>query len=291
MVLPVHLGVCILPTSRWVDARATWIDLEVAGVDHLWTYDHLSWSRMQGKDWFGSIPLLTAVAQETETALLGTLVASPNFRHPVPFAKDVMTLADISNGRFVCGIGAGGTSGDATVLGNEPWSLSERTKRFEEFADLLAELLTHEKTTHRGAYYSAVDAEMIPSVAVPLAVAATAPRAMAVAAKHADWWITYGEVRQAGQPASSDPFAAVASQVSLLEQACVGQGRSFTDLRRLLVVGFSDEPWMASREAFEDLAQRYADLGITDVVIHAPVPDSMFDHDPVVFEQILAANY
>ena len=29
------------------------------------------------------------------------MVASPNFRHPVPFAKELMTLDDISGGRLV----------------------------------------------------------------------------------------------------------------------------------------------------------------------------------------------
>ncbi|MBY8854121.1 LLM class flavin-dependent oxidoreductase, partial [Saccharothrix sp. MB29] len=52
---------------------------------------------------------------------LGTLVTSPNFRHPVLTAKDAIALDDISRGRFTLGIGAGSTgAGDATVLGGPP---------------------------------------------------------------------------------------------------------------------------------------------------------------------------
>ena len=69
------------------------------------------------------------------------MVASPNFRHPVPFARELLALDDISGGRLVVGIGAGGVGWDATTLGNEPWSPAERAGRFEEFVELLDRLL------------------------------------------------------------------------------------------------------------------------------------------------------
>ena len=71
MTLPVRLGVCILPTSRWADSRSTWMDLDIAGVDHLWTYDHLSWRDLRDGPWFGAMPLLTAIASVTSNALVG----------------------------------------------------------------------------------------------------------------------------------------------------------------------------------------------------------------------------
>ena len=42
---------------------------------------------------------LGALARETTTIRLGTLVASPNFRHPVPFHREVQALDDVSGGR------------------------------------------------------------------------------------------------------------------------------------------------------------------------------------------------
>jgi len=51
----------------------------------------------------------------TSRLRLGTLVASPNFRHPLPFAKDLIALDDTRRA-VIAGIGAGGTGFDATVL-------------------------------------------------------------------------------------------------------------------------------------------------------------------------------
>jgi alkanesulfonate monooxygenase SsuD/methylene tetrahydromethanopterin reductase-like flavin-dependent oxidoreductase (luciferase family) len=291
MGLPVRLGVCLLPTSRWADARATWIDLDIAGVDHLWTYDHLSWRDMRDGPWFGSLPLLTAVAMVTERALVGPLVASPNFRHPVTFAKEAMTMADISGGRFVCAMGAGGTGWDATILGQEALTASQRTDRFAEFVDTTAQLLTNQSTDCNGTYYSAVEARMIPHVDVPIGVAATGPRGLAVAARHAAWWITFGHPTQAAAMSGPECLNAVRDQVLGLESACKSIGRDPAEIRRLLLVGMSSEPWLSSVESFTELANNYADIGITDIVLHAPQPVSIFDYDPVIFDHILSAAY
>ena len=102
-----------------------------------------------------------AAAAVTSRIRLGTWVASPNFRHPVPFAKDVMGLDDISGGRFVLGLGAGGEGWDASVMGPPP-SRGERHRRFAEFVALLDELLTHPVTDTVGDWYTAHLARMIP---------------------------------------------------------------------------------------------------------------------------------
>ncbi len=79
---------------------------------------------------------------------LGTLVTSPNFRHPVTLAKDLITLDDVSDGRITLGIGAGGNGFDATALGQDPWSPRERADRLAEFVPLLDRLLTEDAVTH-----------------------------------------------------------------------------------------------------------------------------------------------
>src|SRR5450631_3088962 len=112
-----RLGVVILPEHPWREAREIWRRAEELGFDHAWTYDHLAWRSLRDDPWFGAIPTLTAAACVTERIRLGPLVASPNFRHPVPFAKELMSLDDVSNGRLTLGIGAGSSSHDAAVLG------------------------------------------------------------------------------------------------------------------------------------------------------------------------------
>src|SRR6266545_4930610 len=103
----VGVGVVILPQGRWQEDEARWRRADEYGFDHAWTYDHLSWKALVDEPWFATVPTLAAAALVTEQIRLGTLVASPNFRHPVPFAKELMTLDDLSEGRFILGVGAG----------------------------------------------------------------------------------------------------------------------------------------------------------------------------------------
>ena len=100
-----------------------------------------------------------------------TWVASPNYRHSVPFAKEVMSLDDVSGGRFVLGIGAGGTGWDARVLGQPESTPRERVERLEEFVSLLDLLLTQPSTTWRGRWFEAVEARMEAAIATERAKA------------------------------------------------------------------------------------------------------------------------
>src|SRR2546421_6562234 len=117
-----RFGVVILPEHRWPEGQRLWRRAEELGFDHGWTYDHLAWRSLRDGPWFGAVPTLAAAALATTRIRLGPLVASPNFRHPVPFAKELMTLDDVCGGRMTLGIGSGGAGGDATMLGQEPWA-------------------------------------------------------------------------------------------------------------------------------------------------------------------------
>jgi len=190
----VRIGVLLLPTDPWPVTVERARTIEALGYDHLWTYDHLSWRRYRDRPWHATIPWLTGLAGVTTTIRLGTMVASPNFRHPVTLAKDAMTLDHVSNGRFTLGVGAGGSGFDATVLG--PFSGS-RPPRFAEFVEVLDGLLSNPAYSHQGPFYTVDDARMLPGCVqrprLPIAVAAAGPKALAVVAEHADAWITYGE--------------------------------------------------------------------------------------------------
>src|SRR5207237_8214014 len=105
------------------------------GFEHAWTYDHIAWSTLRDSTWFGAVPTLAAAAAITDRIRLGTLVASPNFRHPVPFARELIALDDLSGGRFTVGIGAGGVGWGATVLGQTAWTPRGRAGHFAEFVE------------------------------------------------------------------------------------------------------------------------------------------------------------
>src|SRR5215213_4603679 len=157
-----RVGVLILPEQHWPAAAEKWTRAEALGFDHAWTYDHLAWRGLRDSTWFAAVPTLAAAAAVTSTIRLGTLVASPNFRHPVPFARELLTLDDISSGRLTVGIGAGGQGWDATMLGQEPWEMLERQERFAEFVDLLDRLLTNREVNFAGRYWIANEARTHP---------------------------------------------------------------------------------------------------------------------------------
>jgi len=279
-----RLSTVILPVYPWKTARDVWRRAEELGFHAAYTYDHLTWKSFRGGPWFGTVPTLAAAAAVTSRIRLGTMVASPNFRHPVPFAKELMTLDEISDGRFTLGIGAGGEGFDATALGEERWSTRERADRFGEFTRLLDKLLTHDETTADGAHYRAHEAQMLPGSTqqprMPFHVAAIGPRGMKLAAELGQGWITFGDPEQGPK--------VVAEQIQRLRAACAAADREFDGMERvLLAMGSTEvERPLSSFEAFVDWAGRYKELGITELILHWPIADSEFAANPTVFERV-----
>ncbi|MET9441452.1 LLM class flavin-dependent oxidoreductase [Streptomyces sp. NPDC006610] len=294
--MSLRLSTVILPYRRWHEGgRETWRRAEELGFHAAYTYDHLSWRSFREGPWFGAVPTLTAAACVTERMRLGTLVTSPNFRHPVTLAKELISLDDVSGGRITLGIGAGGTGFDATALGQEPWTPRERADRFAEFVPLLDRLLTEngpDGTSYAGDFYSAHEARNIPGCVqrprLPFAVAATGPRGMRLAARYGRAWVTTGDPRlyESGTPEQSRQ--ALGDQVEKLGKACAETGRDADSVDRILLTGFTPDRGrpLESLDAFVDFAGRHRDLGFDELVVHWPIPDSDFAADETVFERI-----
>jgi len=284
-----RLSTLILPVYSWSDGRAVWERAEQLGFHGAYTYDHLSWRTFRDRPWFGTVPTLAAAATATETIRLGTMVTNPNFRHPVTLAKDLMTLDDISGGRLTLGIGAGASGFDATVLGNTPWSPRERSDRFGEFLPLLSMLLQQDTTTSHGNYYSAVGARNSPGCTqkprIPFYVAATGPRGLHLTARYGQGWATDLDATSTNISVD-DGLRIVKSRLDKLTTACGVAGRDVAELEKVLIHGSSPAHPMTSVDAFVDWAGRHAQLGISEVVVHWPIPDSVFDCDAAVFEKI-----
>ncbi|RMB85711.1 LLM class flavin-dependent oxidoreductase [Streptomyces shenzhenensis] len=291
--MSLRLSTVILPVDRWHEGgRAKWQRAEELGFHAAYTYDHLSWRSFRDGPWSGALPTLTAAATATDRLRLGTLVTSPNFRHPVTLAKELISLDDISGGRITLGIGAGGNGFDATVLGQEAWTPRERADRFGEFVPLLARLLTEGAVTQRGTFYSAEEARNIPGCVqrprLPFAVAATGPRGLGLAARYGQAWVTTGDPKLYAEGTPEQSVTALAGQIDRLGKACTEIGRDVDELDKILLHGFTPErnTPLDSVEAFVDYAGRHRELGFTEIVIHWPVPDSDFAVDPAVFEAI-----
>lgn len=288
-----RFGVVILPEHSWSEARHLWERAEELGFDHAWTYDHLTWRSFGDRAWFGAVPTLTAAAAATRTIRLGTLVASPNFRHPVPFAKELITLDDISGGRFTLGIGAGTPTGwDATMLGHAPWPPVERAGRFEEFVDLLDRLLRGPETTYEGDHYAAHEARTYPGCVqqprIPFAVAATGPRGMCLAARAAETWVTTGARHKTAPVAADEGAADIAAQIEQLERACETEGRDPATIDRLVLTGPVLDSGLDSPQQWDDTVGAYEAVGVTDLVVHWPRPEPPYEADPEIFLRIFS---
>jgi alkanesulfonate monooxygenase SsuD/methylene tetrahydromethanopterin reductase-like flavin-dependent oxidoreductase (luciferase family) len=291
--MSLRLSTVILPVDRWHEGGcAKWQRAEDLGFHAAYTYDHLSWRTFRDGPWFGAIPTLTAAAAVTQRMRLGTLVTSPNFRHPVTLAKELISLDDISGGRITLGIGAGGNGFDATALGQEPWTPKERADRFGEFVPLLDRLLTEDAVSEQGTHYSADEARDIPGCVqrprLPFAVAATGPRGLKLAARYGQAWVTTGDPKLYEDGTPEQSVEAVRGQIDKFGAACAGIGRDVAGLDKVLLTGFTPDRGrpLESLGAFVDFAGRYQALGFTEIVLHWPIPDSDFAADMEVFETI-----
>jgi alkanesulfonate monooxygenase SsuD/methylene tetrahydromethanopterin reductase-like flavin-dependent oxidoreductase (luciferase family) len=283
----------MLPTDPWPETVARATHLDALGFDHLWTYDHLSWRRYRDRPWHATVPWLAGLAGATETIRLGTMVASPNFRHPVVLAKDAMTLDHVSDGRLTLGVGAGGVGFDSTVLGGAVLSARERRERLEEFVELLDHLLREPTTSFGGTYYSAEEARMLPGCVqrprLPLAIAAGDPGTLALVARRADAWITYGDSSHRDLTAAGTD-AAVRRQLDHLTEQCGLIGRDPGSIDRIYLSGNTEERPLASLSAFTDLVGRCETLGFTDLVFHHPRADDPVWNDPEEIVEAIASE-
>jgi alkanesulfonate monooxygenase SsuD/methylene tetrahydromethanopterin reductase-like flavin-dependent oxidoreductase (luciferase family) len=291
----VRLGVLILPEHRLPAAAEKWSRADRLGFDHAWTYDHIAWRDLRDSAWFAAVPTLAAAAMLTSRIRLGTLVASPNFRHPVPFARELITLDDLAGGRLTVGIGAGGQGWDATVLGQEPWSMAERLDRFAEFVELLDLLLTNRAVSFEGRFWSAREATTHPGCVqqprVPFAIAATGPKSMRVAARHASIWVTNGDRTHEGPPLPPDQGAAVVvRQLRLFEQACETEGRDPATVDKLVLTGPRLDSGLQSVATFRTVVDAYAAVGITDLVVHWPRHEPPYAGHESILDQIAALD-
>ena len=288
-----RVGVVLLPTDPWPEARRRIELIEALGYDHLWTYDHLSWRHYRERPWFASIPWLTAAAAATSRIRVGPLVSSPNFRHPVNLAKETMTLDNISGGRVILGVGAGGPGFDSTVLGGELLPPRERAARLEEFVAVLDRLLREPAITHHGAWYTVEEARMMPGcvqqTARPDRDRGRWPphvRARGAVRGHVDH--PRGHLGTPETPEALD--AALRTQADAMARACDAAGRDPATIDRLYMAGWEQERPLRSVDAFREFTARLAALGFTDVVVHDPRADDPARDDPPEILEAIARD-
>ncbi|HEY7357722.1 MAG TPA: LLM class flavin-dependent oxidoreductase, partial [Ktedonobacterales bacterium] len=178
-------------TARFSEIRDTAVAAEQAGFDSLWLADHLIF-RFPNRDEQGCwevFTFLSALAAVTSRVQLGPLVACTAFRNPALIAKMADSIDEISNGRFILGLGAGWHEPEYRAFG---YPFDHRVARFEEALTIITSLLRTGHVDFEGTYTSARDCELRPrgprAEGPPILIGTTGKRMLELTARHADQW-------------------------------------------------------------------------------------------------------
>jgi probable F420-dependent oxidoreductase len=189
------LGIQLPEVERevpWTEYVAMARAAEDAGFDSIWLGDHLLY-RDEGKPERGPWEVWTlmgALAAVTERVELGPLVACTAFHPPGLIAKMAATLAEVSGGRFVLGLGAGWNEPEFRAFG---LPYDHRVSRFEEAFEIIRRLLAGERVTLPGKYFQAEDLTLLPRPARPprIVIGSNGPRMLGITLPHVDAWNTW----------------------------------------------------------------------------------------------------
>lgn len=178
---------------------------EATGADSLWCSEHIilppqvksGYVRVPGlkhpehwkERYWEPIAVLGYLAARTSRVVLGTSVNILSMHHPIEWAKQVAELDQLTEGRFVYGVGVGWFEEEFDVLG---WSFRNRGARTDEALEMMKVLWRDEPADFQGRYYSFENARFAPKPVQqphpPIWIGGNSTAAMRRAARLADAW-------------------------------------------------------------------------------------------------------
>jgi alkanesulfonate monooxygenase SsuD/methylene tetrahydromethanopterin reductase-like flavin-dependent oxidoreductase (luciferase family) len=261
-----RFGALLLPSRPWKEIVRRAREVEEAGFDALWIDDHFVHPAHPEAHWLECWTTLAGLAGATERIAIGPLVSNIVLRPPAVLARQALTVAELSDGRLDLGVGSGYAPTDHEAVGEEVWPGDERLRRFRVAVEKI-------RATLAGGTPSAG--------AIPLTVAAHGRGALAVAAAHADTWVSFGGFEL--EPAAA--FELTRRRAELLAELAEGR-----PIRRRLLCGsaaLTREPIWQSVDAFEDFVGRHRAIGIDEFAFHWPPSETNPTADPAVVDEIL----
>ncbi|MDP7085585.1 MAG: LLM class flavin-dependent oxidoreductase [Dehalococcoidia bacterium] len=175
------------------------------------------------------VPLLSYAAALTSCIKLGTSVLLTALRNPVPLAKSLATLDQLSQGRLMVGMGLGGYADIYPAFG---MTREGRARRFEEGVQLMKKLWTQDKVTFRGRFTQldnqSIDPRPLQNPHPPIWIGAVSPGALKRAVRLGDGWMGAGA-------SSTSNFT---EEIKLIRQYLEEEGRdpdTFTLSKRVYV--------------------------------------------------------
>lgn len=246
------VGVSLIPEHTSVPAlRSAWRAADALGVDSIWTWDHFfPVTGDPAGSSFECWSLLAAMAVDTRSATVGSLVSACGYRNPDLLADMARTIDHLSGGRAVLGLGAGWFERDYVSYGYRYGTVAER------LADLEATLL---RVRARLA-----GLQPPPLGALPILVGGSGERVtLRLVAEHADAWNFVG------------PLAEFGRRSAALDEWAGRVGRDPAAIERTMSV-FAEDPLRSADE--------YASAGVQHVVRSVRDPFDFADVERLIAE-------
>jgi alkanesulfonate monooxygenase SsuD/methylene tetrahydromethanopterin reductase-like flavin-dependent oxidoreductase (luciferase family) len=270
--MPVRFGATIVQLVPYHDLRDDFLFAESVGLDNAWVIDQF-WI-----DGAPEVPLLeawttlAAVAADTSSIRIGSMVTNVANRNPAILAKSILTVDQVSGGRVNAAVGGGYYPNEHQALGIDFLDAAGRGYRLREAVAILDDALRGNTVTHGGTHFSLTGATFRPGPTQtprpPLWVAAQATKSLRIAARYADGIVTLGEQGKGIEGS----LLAFRTRMERLDEICVEEGRDPGSLRRCYFAGWADEPIFESVAAAADLVGRYAAAGATDFTFYLHNP-------------------
>ena len=203
------------------DVLALGQEAEQLGFDSIWTMDHLLnigfvRDRLDNKPYYHPLGILSFLAARTTTITLGTSVIVLPYHNPIELAKYSATLDQVSGGRFILGVGAGGTRVESDALGLD---FHRRGAIANEMMQVMRELWTSDLPVFSGTDWRFDDLRFSPKPVqrpLPMWVGGASPGAIKRAATLGDGWHPNGlspqnyragaeQIREMAAAAGRDP--------------------------------------------------------------------------------------
>ncbi|MGH2783924.1 MAG: LLM class flavin-dependent oxidoreductase [Actinomycetota bacterium] len=164
---------------------------ESLGYDSVWVEDHLRVIAVPpGSPAYEGWTTLTGLLAGTERIAAGPLVLAEGFRNPAYLASAAATLDQMSRGRLILGIGAGGYEAEFRSFGYEWLESAERAERLAEALEVITGMW--EGRAFEGRWYRADGSTDCPKPyqqpRPPIWIGGRGPSLLRVAARYADSW-------------------------------------------------------------------------------------------------------
>jgi probable F420-dependent oxidoreductase len=168
------------------------IRAEALGLSDVWVSEHIIVPRRQfprSPLFYDPVLTLTWVAAVTERVRLGTSVLVLPMRHPLPLAKELATLHNLSGGRLILGAGVGWLEPEFAALGAP---FHERGRRMDEGITMMRAVWTQERVSFKAKYIPAEITDMVmaplPTSHIPIWIGGSSNAALKRAVRVADGW-------------------------------------------------------------------------------------------------------